>query len=149
LRWPSSRLVRSGWERDGCLKSIETKEKAALRTVAPAQDRAGIEEDRIEELGLPPSVQAALGELVNSAKEGLLALSVGVGLGALAELMEAEVDEVVGPKSKHHRIGSRCATGTGTAGSRSAAGACTCSARGSAPPTARPRCRWPPTRTRR
>jgi hypothetical protein len=29
------------------------------------------------ELGLPPSVQAALGELVNAAKDGLLALSVG------------------------------------------------------------------------
>ena len=39
------------------------------------------------ELGLPPRVQEALGELVNSAKEGLLALSVGVGLGVLAELM--------------------------------------------------------------
>jgi hypothetical protein len=46
------------------------------------------------ELGLPARVQEALGELVNSAKEGLLALSVGVGLGVLAELMEEEVDEV-------------------------------------------------------
>jgi transposase-like protein len=53
------------------------------------------------ELGLPPRVQEALGELVNSAKEGLLALSVGVGLGVLAELMEEEVCEVVGPKGKH------------------------------------------------
>ena len=35
-----------------------------------------------------------------AAKEGLLALSVGVGLGVLAELMEEEVDEVVGPKGK-------------------------------------------------
>ena len=41
------------------------------------------------------------GELVGAAKEGLLALSVGVGLGVLAELMEEEVDEVVGPKGKH------------------------------------------------
>jgi hypothetical protein len=32
-----------------------------MRNVAPAQDRAGIEEDGVEELGLPPSVQAALG----------------------------------------------------------------------------------------
>jgi transposase-like protein len=54
------------------------------------------------ELGLPPRVQEALGELVNSAKEGLLALSVGVGLGVLAELMEEEVDEAVGPKGKHN-----------------------------------------------
>ena len=43
----------------------------------------------------------ALGELAGAAKEGLLALSVGVGLGVLAELMEEEVDEVVGPKGKH------------------------------------------------
>jgi putative transposase len=53
------------------------------------------------ELALPPRVQEALGELLNSAKEGLLALSVGVGLGVLAELMEEEVDEVVGAKGKH------------------------------------------------
>ena len=46
-------------------------------------------------------VQEALGQLVGAAKEGLLALSVGVGLGVLAELMEEEVDEVVGPKGKH------------------------------------------------
>jgi putative transposase len=54
------------------------------------------------ELALPPRVQEALGELVNAAKEGLLALSVGVGLGVLAELMEEEVDGVVGPKGKHN-----------------------------------------------
>jgi putative transposase len=54
-----------------------------------------------EELALPPRVQEALGELVGSAKEGLLALSVGVGLGVLAELLEEEVVEVVGPKGKH------------------------------------------------
>ena len=54
------------------------------------------------ELALPANVQEALGELVCSAKEGLLALSVGVGLGVLAEMMEAELDEVVGPKGRHN-----------------------------------------------
>ncbi len=54
-----------------------------------------------EGLALPPRVQEALGELVGSAKEGLLALSVGVGLGVLAELLEEEVVDVVGPKGKH------------------------------------------------
>jgi transposase-like protein len=53
------------------------------------------------EVVLPPRVQEALGQLVGSAKDGLLALSVGVGLRVLAELMEEEVDEVVGPKGKH------------------------------------------------
>ena len=50
---------------------------------------------------LPLRVQEALGELVGAAKEGLLALSVGVGLGVLAELMEEEVVEVVGVKGRH------------------------------------------------
>jgi len=50
---------------------------------------------------LPPRVQEALGELVGVAREGLLALSVGVGLGVLAELLEEEVVEVVGPKGHH------------------------------------------------
>src|SRR4051794_24582057 len=69
-----------------------------MRTVDQEPDElAG--ENRIERL--PASVLDALGELAGAAKEGLLALSVGVGLGLLHELMEAEVDEVVGPKGKH------------------------------------------------
>src|SRR3954449_11752026 len=51
---------------------------------------------------LPRQIQEALGELVGAAREGLLALSVGVGLGVVHELMELEVDEVVGPKGKHN-----------------------------------------------
>src|SRR5438128_6446010 len=53
------------------------------------------------ELVLPARVQEALGLLVGSAKEGLLALSVGLGLGVLAELLEEEVVDVVGVKGKH------------------------------------------------
>jgi transposase-like protein len=53
------------------------------------------------EVVLPARVQEALGELVGAAREGLLALSVGVGLGVLVELMEEEVCDVVGPKGKH------------------------------------------------
>ena len=54
---------------------------------------------------LPPRIQEALGELVGAAREGLLALSVGVE----HELLELEVDEVVGPKGKHDpaRTGKR------------------------------------------
>jgi putative transposase len=54
------------------------------------------------EFALPAQVQESLGELVHAAKEGLLALSVGVGLGVLVELMEDEVEEVVGAKGKHN-----------------------------------------------
>ena len=49
---------------------------------------------------MPAGVQEALGELVGAAREGLLALSVGVGLGVLAVLMEEEVVEVVGAKGR-------------------------------------------------
>ena len=49
------------------------------------------------EMPLPAAIQEALGELVGAAREGLLALSVSVGLGVVHSLMEAEVDEVVGP----------------------------------------------------
>ena len=52
---------------------------------------------------LPAEIQEALGELVGAAREGLLALSVGVGLGVVHELMEREVVEVVGPKGRHNR----------------------------------------------
>ena len=51
---------------------------------------------------LPAEIQEALGELVGAAREGLLALSVGVGLSVVHELMEAEVTEIVGPKGKHN-----------------------------------------------
>ena len=70
-----------------------------MRTVEQDQDA--------RELALPPTVQEALGELVNAAKDGLLALSVGVGLGVLAEMLEAEVEEVVG--AKHAKIPDRIA----------------------------------------
>jgi putative transposase len=55
------------------------------------------------ESALTPEIQEALGELVGAAREGLLALSVGVGLGVVHELMELEVTEVVGPKGKWNR----------------------------------------------
>jgi len=53
-----------------------------------------------DEVVLPERVPEALAQLVGAAKEGLLALSVAVGLGVLTELMEEEVDDVVGPKGK-------------------------------------------------
>ena len=54
------------------------------------------------EMPLPAAIQEALGELVGAAREGLLALSVGVGLSVVHQLMEAEVCDVVGPKGQHN-----------------------------------------------
>jgi putative transposase len=59
------------------------------------------EDAPMEAPALPGRVQAALGELVGAAREGLLALSVGVGLGVMHELMVEEVEEVCGPKGKY------------------------------------------------
>ena len=56
-----------------------------------------------DEAVLPERVREALGELVGAAEEGLLALSVEVGLGVLRELLELEVDEIVGPRGKWNR----------------------------------------------
>lgn len=64
---------------------------ATVVTAAAAAERA-----------LPAQIQEALGELVGAAREGLLALSVGVGLSVVHELMELEVDEVVGPRGMHN-----------------------------------------------
>ena len=69
-----------------------------MRTVSAASVAASDEGTE----GLPDAVLEALGEVAGAAREGLLALSVGVGLGVLHELLEAEVDEVVGPKGRHN-----------------------------------------------
>jgi transposase-like protein len=54
------------------------------------------------ELPLPAEIQEALGELVGAAREGLLALSVGLGLSVVHQLMEREVEAVVGAKYKQN-----------------------------------------------
>lgn len=57
--------------------------------------------------GLPDQVQVALTDIAATAREGLLALSVSVGLAVMAEMMEAEVVAKVGPK--HAKIPGRTA----------------------------------------
>jgi len=56
---------------------------------------------RAAEMPLPAEIQEALGELVGSAREGLLALSVGAGLSLINRLMEHEVELLAGPKGRH------------------------------------------------
>jgi transposase-like protein len=83
-----------------------------MQTVSRPQVVAAAE--AVEE-PLPPRIQEALGQLVGAAKEGLLALSVGVGLGVLEELMAEEVEDVCGPKGRHDpdRIAYRHGTDDG------------------------------------
>jgi putative transposase len=60
-------------------------------------------EEAAAALDLPEEIQLSLGEIVGVAREGLLALSMRVGLAVLQETMECEVDRVVGPKGRHDR----------------------------------------------
>jgi transposase-like protein len=69
-----------------------------MGTVSRCQDDP---DGRTLDVELSPAVQTALGDLAGAAKEGLLALSVGVGLGVLEELMGEEVDALCGPKGRH------------------------------------------------
>jgi hypothetical protein len=69
-----------------------------MNTVSPVKVVA-MSEAAVAELS--PRVQEALGDLVGAAKEGLLALSVGVGLGVLETVLGEEVDELCGPKGRH------------------------------------------------
>jgi putative transposase len=54
------------------------------------------------ELVLPERVTVALAELAGAAREGLLALAVGTGVGVLAALLDADVDRLAGPKGRHN-----------------------------------------------
>jgi hypothetical protein len=61
-------------------------------------------------LMLPEQVTIALAELAGAAREGLLALAVGTGLGVLDELLAADVDRMVGPRAATTKTGPRCVT---------------------------------------
>lgn len=50
---------------------------------------------------LPERITIALGALGESAREGLLAFCVGVGLSVVHEIFEEEITELVGPRGKH------------------------------------------------
>jgi putative transposase len=54
------------------------------------------------ELVLPEQVTIALTELAGAAREGLLALAVGTGLGVLGSLLDADVERLAGPKGRHN-----------------------------------------------
>jgi putative transposase len=56
------------------------------------------------ELVLPDRVTIALAELADAAREGLLALAVGTGLGVLGSLLEADVERLAGPKGRHNPV---------------------------------------------
>jgi putative transposase len=50
---------------------------------------------------VPDEVLVSLGQIAESAKEGLLALAVGAGMQVMYAMMDADVAALVGPKGKH------------------------------------------------
>lgn len=84
---------------------MTTKNVPALRVV----DR-----DDVAELPeLSEGLRVALADVVGAAREGLLAMSVGVGLRVFAEMMEEELVAKVGPK--HAKLAGRAVSRHGTA----------------------------------
>ena len=50
---------------------------------------------------VPAEVLVSLGEIAESAKEGLLALAVGAGMQVMYAMMDADVVALAGPKGRH------------------------------------------------
>lgn len=68
-----------------------------------------VERDEAEDLPeLSEELRGSLADIARVAREGLLAMSVGVGLRVMAEMMQAEVTAKVGVK--HAKIPGRTAT---------------------------------------
>lgn len=74
-----------------------------------------VRKHRAAALALPEEISIALGEIAGAAKEGLLALSVGVGLRVLDVMFAEELEAKVGPKGRHNpgRQAVRHGTGRG------------------------------------
>jgi transposase-like protein len=73
-----------------------------------------VDRDEVAETAeLSDELRLALTELVGAAREGLLAMSVGVGLRVFAEMMEEELTAKIGPK--HAKLAGRRASRHGSA----------------------------------
>jgi transposase-like protein len=66
-------------------------------TAPPATDEMEL---GLPDWALPPTVRVAMTDLAETAREGLLALAVGAGLGVLQMLMDEDVTAAAGPKVK-------------------------------------------------
>jgi putative transposase len=79
------------------------------RQVAPTKKGTAVHniyQEKTSEATHAPSVPAevlvSLGEIAESATEGLLALAVGAGLQVMYAMMDADVTAVAGPKGRHN-----------------------------------------------
>lgn len=67
-----------------------------------------VEPNEVVEVGLPDELTVALSDIAEVAREGLLALSVSTGLAVMAQMMQAEITQIVGPK--HAKLPGRVAS---------------------------------------
>ncbi len=71
-----------------------------MATVSQSRPRI-IDKNELTSADLPSQLKVNLGVLVESAREGLLALCVGIGLSVVEDLFQEEVSRRAGPKGKH------------------------------------------------
>jgi len=75
--------------------------RATPKKKPPATVPANEETDLgLPEWALPEAVTLAMADLADTAREGLLALAVGTGLGVMQVLMDEDVTAVAGPKGR-------------------------------------------------
>jgi transposase-like protein len=77
-----------------------------MKTVSTLQ--AVVDDEPATPTALSAELQLAFTDVAELAREGLLAMSVGIGLRVMTEMMEAEVTDRVGPK--HAKIPDRTAS---------------------------------------
>jgi hypothetical protein len=87
-------------------------DRARSKRGTAVKNNVPVAEATSDEAVLPERVQEPLGQLVGAAREGLLALSVEVGLGVLGELLEQEVGELVGRRGSGTGNGPLSVTAT-------------------------------------
>ena len=81
--------------------------RAARSRVTPSKPRSPlvepVEDEDLPTWALPESVQLSLVDLAGTVQEGLLAFAVATGLQVMYTMMDAEVEELCGPKGLHDR----------------------------------------------
>jgi hypothetical protein len=68
-------------------------------------------------VSIPESLEISLREIACDVKDGLLSLSVAVGMRVLKVMMESEVEQIAGPRGKHHPCRRAFRHGTAEQGS--------------------------------
>jgi putative transposase len=89
----------AGWQGVGQPPSRSTKKGTAVSTVANLRVVSKRQAPQLPDL--PDEVRLALSEAAESAREGLLAMSVATGLKVMHAMMEAEITTLAGPKGRH------------------------------------------------